>query len=278
MREEEQNSGLLDERRVVTRISWGAYGSRFYEVGVDRGVLYVDGSDGVPWNGLTSVTENATGGTAKPFYIDGEKYLNAASREEFSATLTAYTYPDEFLACDGTAQLRSGLYATKQKRKTFGLCYRTMVGNDQTPSSGYKIHLIYGVLASPSAKAFKTISNTADADDFSWTLTSLPEASTTYKRTSHFIIDSRHLDPDTLSGIEDILYGSDSTASRLPELSEIIDLIDSGDHLTVTDHGDGTFTLKAPVADLVMLDIGTFQLTWPTVVDNLDGTYTATSS
>jgi hypothetical protein len=262
----------------VTRLSWGDYGSRFYEAGVDRGVLYTDGSDGVPWNGLTSVTETATGGAAKPYYIDGEKYLNVASREEYQATLTAYTYPEEFSECDGSVQIRPGLLATKQQRKSFDLSYRTLIGNDQTVAAGYKIHLIYGVLASPSARVYKSTSNSVDPDDFSWTLTSLPPAISGYKRTSHFIIDSRFIDPDTLSGIEDILYGNDETASRIPDVSEIMDLIDSGDHLTVTILSGGKFSMTAPIADLVMLDIGTFQVTWPTVIDNFDGTYTATSS
>jgi hypothetical protein len=262
----------------VSRISWGDVGSRYYENGVDRGVLYVGEADGVPWNGLTSITENVTGGTAKPYYIDGEKYLNVASREEYSSTLTAYTYPDEFEVCDGTSAVRPGFLATAQSRQTFGLSYRTMVGNDMTATAGYKIHIVYGALASPSSKAYKTISTGQDPDDFSWELTSLPPAISGFTRTSHFIVDSRNIDPTTLGGIEDILYGSDSTAPRLPDISEIIDLIDTGDHLTVTDNGDGTFSMSAPVADLVMLDIGNFQITWDTVVDNGDGTYTATSS
>jgi hypothetical protein len=262
----------------VTRIAWGSTGSRFYENGVDRGVLYVGEADGVPWNGLTSITENVSGGAAKPYYIDGEKYLNTATREEYTATLTAYTYPDEFEPCDGITQVRSGFKATNQRRQSFGLTYRTMIGNDLTPTAGYKIHIIYNVLASPAQHAYKSISTAQDPDDFSWTLTSLPPVMLGYKRTSHFIVDSRDIDSDTLSGIEDILYGTDSTSPRLPDVAEILDLIDTGDHLTVTDNGDGTFTMSAPIADLVMLDIGNFQITWDTVVDNGDGTYTATSS
>lgn len=262
----------------MSRISWGDVGSRYYENGVDRGVLYVGEADGVPWNGLTGVTENVTGGAAQPFYIDGEKYLNKAAREEYSSTITAYTYPDQFEACDGTSPVRQGFFATNQKRQPFGLTYRTQVGNDISPTVGYKIHLIYGALASPSSKSYKTISTEQDPDDFSWTITTLPPAISGFKRTSHFIVDSREIDPTTLSAIEDILYGSDSTSPRLPTVTEIIDLIDTGDHLTVTDNGDGTFSMSAPDAALVMLDINNFQITWDTVVDNGDGTYTATSS
>lgn len=262
----------------MSKITWGDVGSRFYENGVDRGVLYVTGLDGVPWNGLTSITENVTGGVAKPYYIDGEKYLNTTSREEYTATLTAYTYPDEFELCDGSAPVRIGFLATNQTRQPFGLTYRTMIGNDLAPGAGYKIHLIYGALASPSQKAFKTLSTGQDPDDFSWSITSLPPAIDGFKRTSHFVVDSRKIDATTLSGLEDILYGTDSTAPRLPTVTEITDLIDVGNHLTIVDNGDGTFSMTAPDAALVMLDIGNFQITWDTVVDNGDGTYTATSS
>ena len=263
----------------MTRITWGDAGSRYYENGVDRGVLFVGENDGVPWNGLTSITENVTGGSAKPYYLDGEKYLNLASREEYAATLTAYTYPDEFEVCDGVTQLRQGFLATNQTRQPFSLTYRTMIGNDLSPTAGYKVHIVYNALASPSQHAYKAISTAQDPDDFSWTLTSTPPAAVTgYTRTSHFIVDSRNIDPDTLTGIEGILYGTDMTAPRLPTIQEILDLIDVGDHLTVTDNGDGTFTLTAPDAALSMLDIGDFSLTWDSVTDNGDGTFTAASS
>lgn len=262
----------------MSKITWGDVGSRFYENGVDRGVLYVGESDGVPWNGLTSVTENVVGGAPKPYYIDGEKFSNLATREEYSATLTAYTYPDEFEACDGLASVRPGFLATAQTRQQFGLTYRTMVGNDIDPNAGYKIHLVYNVLASPSSKAYKSINNQQNPDDFSWSLTAIPPVISGFKRTAHFIVDSRNVDSTVLTGIEGILYGTDTTAPRLPSVSEIIDLVDTGNHLTIVDHGDGTFTMTAPDADLVMLDIGNFQITWDTVVDNGDGTYTATSS
>lgn len=262
----------------MTAIVWGEVGSRFYENGVDRGVLYVGELDGVPWNGLTSVTENVSGGSAKPYYIDGEKFVNLATREEYSATLTAYTYPDEFEACDGLLQVRTGFFATGQTRQTFGLTYRTMVGNDLTPNAGYKIHLVYNVLASPSNRAYKSISTKQDPDDFSWSLSSVPPAISGYKWTAHFMVDSRSIDATTLAGIEGILYGTDSTAPRLPSVIEICDLIDTGNHLTIIDNGNGTFTMSAPDANLVMLDIGDFSLTWNTVVDNGNGTFTATSS
>lgn len=261
----------------MTRIVWDAVGSRKYETGVDRGVLYIDGQPGVPWNGLTSVTENSSGGTSKSYYLDGEKYVNLTTREEFQATLTAYTYPDEFESCNGVNSIRSGLYITKQKRTSFGLSYRTMIGNDQSDSFGYKIHLLYNVYAAPPNKAFKTITSPMKIDDFSWVLTSLPIIQTGYQRSSHFIVDSTTADPTILSAIEDILYGNNSAAARLPTLSELTDLIDTGDILSVIDNGNGTATLTAPIIDLMPLDSSVWQLTWSTVVYIDDNTCTITS-
>lgn len=261
----------------MPRINWDAVGSRLYETGLDRGVLYLNGQAGVPWNGLTSVAENSPGGTSKSFYVDGEKYLNISSREEFEATLSAYTYPEEFEVCDGSISIRPGLLITKQRRTSFGLSYRTMIGNDQSNVHGYKLHLIYNLLSSPSNRAFKTSTNTAQIDDFSWTLTSLPPIQSGYQRSSHLIIDSTEIDPTLLSDIETILYGDDTTSGRLPDLTELVDLIDTGDVLTVVDNGDGTFTMTAPLIDLQMLDSSVWQLTWPTAVFIDDDTYTVSS-
>lgn len=262
----------------MSRIVWDDVGSRFFEAGVDRGVIYVDSLPGVPWNGLTSVTENSTGGVAQPYYVDGQKYSNTATREDYAATLTAYTYPDEFAACDGNASIRPGLLITKQKRKSFGLTYRTMVGNDLTSDGAYKIHLLYNAFAAPSNRAHKSISSSVTPDDFSWAITTLPVVVAGYRASPHFVIDSREIDPQTLSGIEDVLYGNESASPRLLSMTELIDLIDSGNTLTVVDNGDGTFTMTAPISDLFMLDESLFQLTWPTAIDNGDGTITVSSS
>lgn len=262
----------------MTRINWDAAGSRLYENGLDRGVLYVDDQPGVPWNGLTSLTENSPGGVSQAYYVDGEKYANLSSREEFQATLTAFTYPDEFEVCSGMSSVRPGLLITKQKRNSFGLCYRTMIGNDQSNVFAYKLHLIYNVLAAPSNRAFKTTGGNTQVDDFSWVLTSLPPVQAGYQRSSHIILDSRVLDPSILSAIEDIVYGSGSASSRLPELTELADLIDTGNVLIVTDNGDGTYSMTAPVGSLYMLDSSIFQLTWPTAVFVDANTYTVTSS
>jgi hypothetical protein len=261
----------------LTRLTWDAMGSRMYESGIDQGVLYIDGQPGVPWNGLTSVVESVSGGAAKPFYIDGEKYLNLSAREEFQGTLSAYTYPDEFTQCDGVSAVRPGVLTTRQKRKPFGLSYRTLIGNDQTDEFAYKVHLLYNVTASPSVKSYKSLNASAEIEDFSWSLTALPPAYDGYRRTSHFILDSRIVSSSLLSAIEDMLYGSGSTSARLPNLFEIVDLIDTNNSLVVVDNGDGTYTMTAPMAELLMLDSSTFQLTWPTAVFVDANTFTVSS-
>lgn len=261
----------------MARITWGKYKMHLYETGVDRGVLYVGTDPGVPWNGITSVAETTDGGTPSPYYVDGEKYSNRMSAEEFGATLSAYMYPDEFMVCDGTYSARPGLLLTRQKRIPFSLSYRTMIGNDLSSNYGYKIHLIYNAMASPSSQTHKSMGESNDADDFSWKLTATPPTISGFKNTAHTILDSRFIDPGTLSAIEDILYGSDEVSSRMPMFSELADLIDSGATLTVVDNGDGSFALHAPLVDLSMLDDSIFQVNWSTVVDNGDGTYTVSS-
>lgn len=261
----------------MTRLEWNAIGSRFYEAGIDRGVLYVDGYPGVPWNGLTSVNESPSGGDSKSFYIDGVKYLTTPSPEEFEGTITAFTYPDEFAKCDGTVEPRSGLFLTHQRRKSFGLSYRTMIGNDHTDSFGYKLHIIYNALASPSERSNESLKDSIDPNDFSWRITCKPPAMSGYKSTSHVVIDSRSTDPSVLSTIEDILYGSDTDLARIPTLGELIDAYDTISTLTVVDNGDGTWTATAPFDVIRMLDEETFEITASTAVFIDDDTYTLSS-
>lgn len=213
----------------MSRLKWGATGERLYEIGVDRGVLYIDNGAGVAWNGLISVSEEIDGGEAKPYYIDGVKYLNRSSLEEFKATIEAYTYPEEFSICDGTAALSTnGLFATQQARKSFGLAYRSRIGNDVKGADfGYKIHLVYNALASPSSQVHSTISDTIDPFNFSWSITATPPRLGGHKPTSHFMIDSRKTPAPLLAQIEDVLYGTDTEAPRLPSLGELIYLFSS---------------------------------------------------
>lgn len=212
----------------MTKLSWAAIGERFFEAGVDRGVLYLTGYEGAPWNGLISVTESPTGGEVTPYYIDGIKYLNVASAEEFEATIEAYTYPDEFSKCDGTARVSNGLYAGQQPKQSFGLSYRTKVGNDVDGiDHAYKIHLVYNALAVPTEKAFHTISDSVDPDNFSWKIVTKPPLFTGYKPTAHFVIDSREVPSGLLTQIENMLYGTDTSQSRLPSVDELISLFTS---------------------------------------------------
>jgi hypothetical protein len=211
----------------VARIAWNAVGERRFETGVDRGVLYVENEDGVPWNGLTSVSEDPDGGEATPYYIDGVKYLNHMSQEDFKATINAYTYPDEFGVCEGTAPVGNGLFVTQQTRKSFGLSYRTMVGNDvEGVDHAYKIHLIYNAMAETSDREHESLSDDVEAAEFSWNLVTTPPTFTGYRPTAHFVIDSREVPSDLLTSIEDILYGSQGETARLPSVPELLFLFE----------------------------------------------------
>lgn len=217
----------------MTRLAWNEVGERLFETGVQHGVLYLEGRDGVPWNGLIRVSESSSGGEVTPRYIDGIKYYNQVSSEEFEATLEAFTYPDEFAECDGTSQVANGLFATQQRRKSFGLCYKTNVGNDVDGSDyAYKIHLVYNATASPTERANNTVAESIQPSNFSWHISTKPPRMVGYKPTSHFVIDSRETPSDLLNDLEDILYGSDVSDARLPSIGELFflfqDYEDSG--------------------------------------------------
>lgn len=207
----------------MAKIVWDKTGEHFYETGVKNGVLYVqEGSTypkGVAWNGLTAVTESPSGAEATPLYADDIKYLNLISTEEFGATIEAYTYPDEFAACDGSAALADGVMIGQQARKTFGLCYRTTIGNDTNGNDyGYKLHIIYGALAAPSEKAYATINDSPEAITFSWEVTTTPVNVTGAKPTASITIDSTKANPTNLAALEDILYGKDGEPGNEPRL------------------------------------------------------------
>ena len=223
----------------MSRIVWDKTGERYYETGVKMGVLYpiqTDGrySKGVAWNGLTAVTESPSGAEPTPLYADDIKYLNLISNEEFGCTIEAYTYPDEFADCDGSAALAAGVMIGQQKRKTFGLAYRTAFGNDSDGvDHGYKLHLVYGCLAAPSEKAYATINDSPEAITFSWEVSTTPVSVTGFKPTSQITIDSTKVKPEKLTALEEILYGKDGASDsgvepRLPLPDEIAALFSEG--------------------------------------------------
>lgn len=224
----------------MAKIIWDQTGERLYETGVRNGVLYLlqdtgKYEKGVAWNGLTAVTESPSGAEATPLYADDIKYLNLLSTEEFGATVEAYTYPDEFAECDGSASIATGVNIGQQPRKTFGLCYRTTLGNDvKNNDYGYKLHIIYGALAAPSEKAYATINDSPEAITFSWELSTTPVNVTGFKPTASITIDSTKAEPEKLKALEAILYGSDGIGDetgaepRLPLPDEIAKLMGNG--------------------------------------------------
>ena len=223
----------------MSKLVWDKTGERYYETGVKNGVLYPiqpDGtySKGVAWNGLTAVTESPSGAENTPLYADDIKYLNLVSAEEFGATVEAYTYPDEFAECDGSASIADGVMIGQQARKIFGMSYKTTVGNDVDGNShGYKLHLIYGATASPSEKAYATINDSPEAITFSWEIATTPVNVTGFKPTASLVIDSTKADPTKLASLEEILYGKDPTSEglsdgvepRLPLPDEIVTIM-----------------------------------------------------
>lgn len=215
----------------MSKIVWDQTGDRLYETGVKNGVLYPVSSEGkypkgVAWNGLTAVTESPSGAEATALYADDMKYLNLYSAEEFGATVEAYTYPAEFGECDGSATIAKGVQIGQQSRKAFGLCYRTVIGNDTDGEShGYKLHIIYGAMASPSEKAYSTINDSPEVITFSWELTTTPINVTGKKPTASLVIDSTEADPVKLAALEEILYGKDDVEARLPLPDEIATLM-----------------------------------------------------
>ena len=213
---------------------WDQTGEKFYETGVKNGVLYVQHTDGtypkgVAWNGLTAVTESPSGAEKTPLYADDTKYLNLMSAEEFGATIEAYTYPDEFAQCDGSAEIAEGVTIGQQARKTFGMAYKTTLGNDVSNNDyGYKLHIIYGALASPSEKGYSTINDSPEAITFSWEVTTTPVSVSGFKPTANLTIDSTKVNAQKLTALEAILYGSDTESNkeaRLPLPDEIATLM-----------------------------------------------------
>lgn len=216
----------------MSKLVWDASGEHTYETGVDHGVLYpmVSGiySKGVAWNGLTAVTESPSGADSNALYADNIKYLNLIAAEDFGGTIEAYTYPDEWAACDGSAEPTTGVTIGQQARSNFGLCYRTNIGNDtEGQEHGYKLHLIYNATASPSERAYQTINDSPDAITFSWEFTTTPVTVTGYKNAACLTVDSTKVDKTKLAALEAKLYGTEEAEPTLPMPDEVISILNA---------------------------------------------------
>ena len=214
----------------MSKIIFDNTGEKIYETGVDHCVLFVrDGNayqTGVAWNGITAINENPSGAEATPIYADNIKYLNIVSGEDFGATIEAYTYPDEFTECDGSAEIIEGVKIGQQTRKPFALCYRTLIGNDVAGTGhGYKLHFIYNAQAAVSAKNYKTINESPEAMSFSWEISTTPEVVEGFKPTATVTVDSTKVDSAKLKALEDKIYGTESSEPTMPTISEIVSLL-----------------------------------------------------
>lgn len=235
----------------MARIDWSVPGTKMYEAGVEKGVLYVASEPGVAWTGLINVSTKQSGGEAKLRYLDGVVISNRSSPEEFEGTIEAYTYPQQFERCDGTKLLENGLRATRQRRQSFSMCYRTLVGNDLNGlKHAYKIHILYNLRAEPSDRGYRSLTNEIEPSTFQWNISARPEMVAGIRPSAEFVLDSRDVPADLMSDVEDILYGSPTTAPRLPTAGELVFMFDS--YLDMVYDAGGPYT---PV--FVTYDAGT---------------------
>jgi hypothetical protein len=245
----------------MAALVWDQIGTRFYESGVDRGVLYLADGNGVPWNGLISVSEKLSGNEGTPVYFDGIKYADIFAAPDFSATLKAYTYPDEFLEFEGILEVGNGLFVTNQQSSRFGLSYRTKIGNDiDGEDLGYKIHILYNLTAIPSQKNYQSFLTERSAMEFEWSITAIPGEVLGFLPTAHIILDSRKIGPLLLHDIEVTLYGDEHLNPSLPSISTLTSFISDWVIIRITDNYDGTWTATGPDSLIKMLDATTFQI------------------
>lgn len=240
----------------MSKLVWDEIGKRYYETGTSKGVLYPQEGGayptGVAWNGLTAVTESPGGAEPNDLYADDIKYATLRSAETFGGTIEAYTYPDEFGVCDGTAvpETAKGVLVGQQPRKSFGLSYVTKIGNDTTDEAGYKIHLVYGATASPSEKSFATINDSPEAITFSWEFTTTPVSVTGFKPCATLVIDSRDADKEKLAELEAKLYGDADTEPQLPLPDEVIEMFKTSSVMNLESSGASTSSYKTPSSSL----------------------------
>jgi hypothetical protein len=258
----------------MTALVWDEVGDRRYETGVDRGVLYLRDGSAVPWNGITSVVE-ASNNDSSAVYYDGRKISDMISLGDFSGSLRAFTYPDEFLPIEGLAQFQPGVYLGEQRPQTFGLSYRSKVGNDVDPDAGHKLHVLYNLTAKPKDKNYATITDSLSAEEFEWDLSGVPEEVQGFAPAARIILDTTKVDPTILADVEEVLYGTSGTDASLIPMHDLltmigfpnllaVEIVDNGDGTwtaigdTVVDNGDGSFTITN--ANAVVLDADTYRI------------------
>lgn len=243
----------------MTRLNWHQ-NERTFETGLDRGVLYPKNSPAVPWNGLTGVEEDGAE-ESQTYYLDGRPYLNLPKPKEFSATLKAYTYPDELSSIMGTVEATDGMYLDSQQGDSFNLCYRTIVGNGSSgEEAGYKIHLIYNAVVTPDGISYTTIGSSIEPTEFSWAIKAVPVSLSGFRSTAHIIIDTRHLSSTKISQIESLLYGTASTLASLPSPEVLYETMNFNDDIVVIDNGDGTWSAEGSYKNIYMISDGSFQI------------------
>lgn len=255
-------------------IDWDVMTDRYFQHGLDRGVLYPDGENPVPWNGLTGLTESGNGSSTL-YYIDGHIYLADVDPTDFSASLTAFLYPDAFARCIGMPQVAEGLFMDNQKPKRFGLSYRNLVGSGvEGDLFGYQIHLIYKAMASIGTKQRKTLTNDPDILQMSFDIVATPVKVSGFRPTAHFVIDTRYLTPETVTNLETILYGVGGVPGQLPEPQDLFDMLNFGEGIDVIHYeDDGLINFTGKASNIVMTGPYTYQINNVNAVDNGDGTY-----
>lgn len=262
----------------MTKLQWDQVGERLYEAGLDRGVLYLSDGTGVPWNGLTSVEEDMSGDGSTPAYYDGVKYLDIPSIGDYEATLSALTYPDEFLEYEGISSLGNGLFVDGQDSKLFGLSYRTLVGNavDGT-DHGYKIHLVYNLTSVMNASNFETLNETLNPQLFKWRIMGVPQEALNYRPTAHVIFDSRYLNAEMFEALEAMLYGDADDNPTIPSISELLDFVTFfGPKLINPNSVTGLSTLTNGNGDLTQIKVAGIFAALPNtrlVETSVDGFY-----
>lgn len=262
----------------MTRLTWSQPSDRYIETGLDHGVLYPKTGPAVPWNGLMSVDEGGQEGSAA-YYIDGRPFLFLPKPKEFTATLKAFTYPDEFAAVMGVTEATPGMYLDSQQSDAFGLSYRTLIASgSQDMSAGYKIHLVYNATVDMQGITYQTLAGDISPVEFAWDIQAVPVAISGYRPTAHVIIDTRHMDEIKLHDLEVVLYGDENTTATMPDPQTIFDLLSYGDTIIITDNGDGTWTAEGSYGNIYMIGDGIFEIDNVNAVIYGDGTYDISST